>query len=52
MKRFDNWLVDFLDTRYYASRFKWSTRMWARLAAWSADRYWRKYNDAPTVHNN
>lgn len=52
MNRFDNWLVEWLDTRYYAARYIWTSRLWGKAALWAADRYWLKYGEAPVVHNN
>lgn len=51
LKRIDAWMVEWLDGRYYAARWRWSERMWGRLAMYQVNRYWRRYNEPPMVSN-
>lgn len=51
MKPLDDWLIEWLDGRYYASRWRWSGRLWASLALKAVNRYWRRYGEGPTVSN-
>lgn len=52
MKRLDGWLIDWVDGRYYGSRYRWSGGMWAWIALRLVDRYWRRYGEGPMVSNN
>jgi hypothetical protein len=50
-KRFDDWLIEWLDTRYYSARWQWQATFWGRLAQRSVNRYWDRYGFGPTVGN-
>jgi hypothetical protein len=53
MKRFDGWLMDWLDgqwsSTYPGTR---AANFWARLCLWQIDRYWRRYGEGPMVSNS
>lgn len=51
MERFDEWLVDWLDGRYYAARHPITARFWGRLATAAVDSFHRHYGRAPRVSN-
>lgn len=50
-RQFDGWLVEWLDGRYYAARWKWTNRLWGRIALWAVNRYWDRYGEGPVVTN-
>jgi hypothetical protein len=51
MKRFDAWLMDWLDGQWSASRWRLTSQFWARLCLWQVARYWRRYGEGPMVSN-
>lgn len=51
-KAFDSWLIEWLDTRYYAARWDWTSRMWGKIALRAVDAYWARHREGPIVSNN
>lgn len=52
MEHIANAAIDWMDGRYHAARWRWSSQTWVRLCLWSIDKFHARYGHGPSLSNN